>query len=84
MKKLNLREANQQFSKIVRHIAETGEEVVVLRNGKATVKIVPFEQTSKRRLSLEQDGALKEFLEFARSSTAKSDRTWTREELHER
>lgn len=84
VKELTLREANQQFSKIVREVAETGQEVVVLRNGKATVRIVPFEEKAKRRLSPAQEGALNAFLEFARASTAKSKSPWTREELYER
>lgn len=84
MRRLNLRDANQQFSKIVREVAETGEEVVVLRNGEAAVKIVPFEPEGKRRLSPSQQAALNAFLESARASTAKSEGPWTREELYER
>ncbi|MBV9571924.1 MAG: type II toxin-antitoxin system prevent-host-death family antitoxin [Alphaproteobacteria bacterium] len=84
MKELSLRDANQQFSKIVRDVAESGEEVVVLRNGKATVKIVPFEEKGKRKLTPAQNAALNGFLEFARASTAKSVGPWTREELYER
>lgn len=84
MKELTLREANQQFSKIVREVAETGDEVVVLRNGNPTVKIVPFESGRARKLTPAQEAALNAFLEFARMSTAKSERPWTREELYER
>jgi prevent-host-death family protein len=84
MKELTLRNANQQFSKLVREVAETGEEVVVLRNGKATVKIVPVEPHGKRKLTPAQEAALNAFLESARASTAKSDGPWTREELYER
>ena len=84
MKEVTLRDANQQFSKLVREVAETGEEVVVLRNGKAAVKIVPAEQPGKRTLTPEQKAALNSFLDFARNSTAKSDGPWTREELYER
>jgi prevent-host-death family protein len=84
MKELTLRDANQQFSKLVRQVAETGEEVVVLRNGKAAVKIVPVQQPGKRTLTPGQEAALKSFLDSARASTAKSDGPWTREELYER
>jgi len=84
MKELTLRDANQQFSRIVREVAETGEEVVVTRNGKATVKIVPAEEKGQRRLSPAQEAALNAFLEYARNSTARSDGPWTREELYER
>jgi prevent-host-death family protein len=84
MKELTLRDANQQFSKLVREVAETGEEVVVLRNGKAAVKIVPAEPHGRRKLTPAQQAALDSFLEFARNSTAKSEGPWTREELYER
>ncbi|HEX3652236.1 MAG TPA: type II toxin-antitoxin system Phd/YefM family antitoxin [Rhizomicrobium sp.] len=59
MKELTLRDANQQFSKLVREVAETREEVVVLRNGKAAVKIVPVEQAGKRTLTAAQEAAPK-------------------------
>ena len=84
MRELNVRDANQQFSKIVREVAGTGEEVVVMRNGKAAVKIVPFEPAGKRKLTPSQQAGLDAFLEFARSSTYKSEGPWTREELYER
>ena len=41
MKTINLREANQQFSKLVREIEASGETVTVLRNGKPIADIVP-------------------------------------------
>jgi antitoxin (DNA-binding transcriptional repressor) of toxin-antitoxin stability system len=39
MKTMNLRDANQQFSRLVREIEETGEPVLVLRNGKPAIKL---------------------------------------------
>ncbi len=39
MKTMNLRDANQQFSKLVREIEETGESVLVLRNGKPAIRL---------------------------------------------
>lgn len=41
MKTVNLRDANQQFSKLVREIEETGEAVLVTRNGKPAVRLSP-------------------------------------------
>ncbi len=38
MKQMNLREANRAFSRLVREIEETGESVLVLRNGKPAVE----------------------------------------------
>jgi prevent-host-death family protein len=49
MRKLNLREANQQFSKLVREVEESGEPVTVLRNGKPAVKIVAAEPATSER-----------------------------------
>jgi prevent-host-death family protein len=40
MKTVTLRDANQQFSKLVREVEESGEPVTVLRNGKPAVKIM--------------------------------------------
>jgi prevent-host-death family protein len=85
MKEVTLREANQQFSQLVREVEETGEAIMVLRNGKKSVKISPAEEKPRKRtLTREQEIALNSFLEFARTSPGKSDGPWTREELYER
>jgi len=39
MKTMTLRDANQQFSKLVRQVEETGQSVTILRNGKPAVRI---------------------------------------------
>jgi prevent-host-death family protein len=87
MKQLNLREANQEFSRLVREIERTGERVLVLRNGKPAVEIVPAgERRAVHRRSPEQERAIRSFLESARTSPGDSsgERRWTRDELHER
>jgi len=56
-KTINLRDANQQFSKLVREVEESGREYVVMRNGKPAVKISPAEP-AKRKLTAEQEAAL--------------------------
>jgi prevent-host-death family protein len=43
MKTITLRDANQQFSRLVREVEESGESVTVLRNGKPAVKIMAAE-----------------------------------------
>ena len=87
MKQLNLREANQGFSRLVREIERTGERVLVLRNGKPAVEIVPAgEGRAVHRRSPEQERAIRAFLESARMNPGDSsgERRWTRNELHER
>ncbi|MEJ0040885.1 MAG: type II toxin-antitoxin system Phd/YefM family antitoxin [Rhizomicrobium sp.] len=41
MRKVNLREANQRFSQLVREVQETGEPVSVYRHGELAVEIHP-------------------------------------------
>jgi len=87
MKQLNLREANQEFSRLVRKIEETGERVLVLRNGKPAVEIVPSgEKRAVRRRTPAQERAIRAFLRLARTRPGNSSgrRRWTRDELHER
>ncbi|HZZ62581.1 MAG TPA: type II toxin-antitoxin system Phd/YefM family antitoxin [Roseiarcus sp.] len=87
MKQLNLREANQGFSRLVREVERTGKRVLVLRNGKPAVEIVPAgESHAVRRRTPEQERAIRAFLEQARASPGDSsrERRWTRDELHER
>ena len=87
MKQLNLREANQGFSRLVREIERTGERVLVLRNGKPAVEIVPSsEGRAVRRRTPAQERAIRAFLKSARTRPGDSSgkRRWTRDELHER
>jgi prevent-host-death family protein len=87
MKQLNLREANQEFSRLVRKVEETGERVLVLRNGKPAVEIVPSgEKHAVRSRTPAQQRAVAAFLKSARTRPGNSSgrRRWTRDELHER
>jgi prevent-host-death family protein len=87
MKQLTLREANQGFSRLVREIEETGQSVLVLRNGRPAVEIVPSrERRAQRKLAPEQERAVSAFLRLARAKSGDSsnERRWIREELHER
>jgi antitoxin (DNA-binding transcriptional repressor) of toxin-antitoxin stability system len=87
MRQLNLREANQEFSRLVRKIEETGERVLVLRNGKPAVEIVPSGEThAARSRTPAQKRAVAAFLKLARTKPGNSSgrRCWTRDELHER
>jgi prevent-host-death family protein len=51
------REANQQFSRILRDV-EAGAEIVVTRRGRPVARIVPAEPSRERRLTAEQEAAL--------------------------
>ena len=87
MKQVTLREANQQFSRLVREVEETGEHVIVLRNGKPAVEIAPTSaRKALRRLTREQELAFEGFMEAARNRPghSKGERRWSRDELHER
>ena len=86
MRKVNLREANQRFSQLVREIQETGEPVSVYRHGELAVEIHPPAKTSSVRvLSSAQEAALKSILDTAHRVRAKSrGRKLTRDEMHER
>jgi prevent-host-death family protein len=57
-KVLTLRDANQQFSSLVR-AAEAGQEFLITRRGKAVARLIPAVDTqSGRGLSSEQAAAL--------------------------
>ncbi len=86
MKHVKLREANQQFSRLVRQVRETGETFVVMRNGEPVAQLGPvMSGTRHYQRSAAQLAALDKLIGSAKSSTARSDRTrLTRDELHER
>jgi len=87
MKQLNLRDANQEFSRLVRKIEETGERVLVLRNGRPAVEIIPSgEKRAAGARTPAQARAIRAFLRSARARPGNSSgrRRWSRDELHER
>jgi prevent-host-death family protein len=51
------REANQQFSRILRDV-EAGAEILVTRRGQPVARIVPAQPPGERRLTPEQEAAL--------------------------
>ena len=80
MKTMNLRDANQQFSRLVREVEATGETVTILRNGKPAVKISAAVESRKGRTA-EQEAALARI--FDRKNHGRSPEGWrfNREEL---
>jgi prevent-host-death family protein len=55
-KSVSAREANQQFSRILREV-EGGAEVVVTRRGQPVARIVPVQRSGERQLTPEQEAA---------------------------
>jgi prevent-host-death family protein len=53
---VSAREANQQFSRILRDV-EAGTEVVVTRRGRPVARIVPVQASRERQLTPEQEAA---------------------------
>jgi prevent-host-death family protein len=83
MKEINVRDANQQFSKIVREVAESGESVLVLRNGERAVRIVPADDAGTRRLTPAQDEAKKRLMDPANHFALPPDWKFSREEMYD-
>jgi prevent-host-death family protein len=54
---VSAREANQQFSRILRDV-EAGAEILVTRRGQPVARIVPVQPSRERRLTPEQEAAL--------------------------
>jgi antitoxin (DNA-binding transcriptional repressor) of toxin-antitoxin stability system len=85
MKTMNLRDANQQFSKLVREIEATGEGVLVLRDGKPAIRMLPAEE-KPRQPELRRQLAIKRLIESMNNPGRSADDAphLTRDELHER
>lgn len=86
MKKVNLRTANQEFSKLVRTVQETGETFEILRNGQPAAQLGPVPgSTGLRKLTVAQQAAVKSLVDTSHRVRGKSDgRKMTRDEMHER
>ncbi len=82
MKTINLREANQQFSKLVREIEETGEPVIVLRNGKPAIRLSSVEEHG-HKLTREQEAAKARLMDPAMDFTLPNNWKFDREEIYE-
>ena len=85
MRKVNLREANQRFSQLVREVQETREPVSVYRHGELAVEIhPPGNRDAVRKLTPQQEAALKEMFEIAKRARPSKGRKLTRDEMHDR
>jgi prevent-host-death family protein len=58
---INLRDANQQFSELVRRIEATGEGYLVVKHGRPVARLLPVEDRPAR-LTPEKEAALARLL----------------------
>jgi prevent-host-death family protein len=73
------REANQQFSRILR-AAENGEEIEITRNGQPVARIIPV----RRQLDEKQKAAaLKRMRKLMEKGLPLGGRRWSRDEMHD-
>ena len=80
MRRISLREANQNFSSCIAEV-EAGERLVVLRRGKPIAEIVPY---SKKRLDPKRAAAHRELMALLREGIPMGGVPPTRDEMHER
>jgi prevent-host-death family protein len=76
---ISLRQANQNFSRYVEAV-ERGQEFVVTRRGRPVALLSPAPRRALRRLTGEQEAALKRLFASARPLGIGK---WRREELYE-
>jgi prevent-host-death family protein len=79
---VSAREANQQFSRILRDV-EAGAEILVTRRGQPVARIVPAWSSSARRLTAEQEAAHARSMERLRQGWALGGGRFSRDELYD-
>jgi prevent-host-death family protein len=82
MKTMNLRDANQQFSRLVREVEETGETILVTRNGKPAIKLAPVEERAPD-LSRAQLQAKKQLMDPSSLFRTPDDWKFNRDEIYD-
>jgi prevent-host-death family protein len=80
MRRVSLREANQNFSTCIAEV-EAGERLVLLRRGKPVAEIIPY---SKKRLDPKRRAAHRELMAILREGIPMGGVPPTRDEMHER
>jgi prevent-host-death family protein len=85
MRAVTAREANQQFSKLLRR-AEAGEEVVITKRGKPVAKLVPVVDERVGLDAAEKERRRREIIEWLEKGALRGGKVvdWTRDELYER
>jgi prevent-host-death family protein len=79
MRRVSLREANQNFSSCIAEV-EAGERLVLLRRGKPVAEIVPY----KKKLDPVREAARKEIIAIMKRGIPMGGVPPTRDEMHER
>ncbi len=81
MRRVSLREANQNFSSCIAEV-ESGEHLVLLRRGKPVAEIIPY--SAKKRLDPKREAAHKQLMRLLREGIPLGGVPPTRDEMHER
>lgn len=79
---VSAREANQQFSRILRDV-EAGAEVLVTRRGRPVARIVPVQRSRERRPTPEQEAAHARSMERLRKGWDLGGGKFNRDELYD-
>lgn len=81
MRRISLREANQQFSACIAEV-EQGEHIVVERRGVPVAEIIPFQEKvpSKRR----REESIREMMAILERGIPMGAQAPTRDEMHDR
>jgi len=80
MRRVPLREANQNFSSCIAEV-ESGERLVLLRRGKPVAEIIPY--AKKKRLDPAREAARKRLVAIMGEGIALGGVAPTRDEMHE-
>ena len=81
MRRVSLREANQNFSSCIAEV-EAGERLVLLRRGKPIAEITPY--CARKRVDPKRDAALRDFIAIMEEGIPMGGVPPTRDEMHER
>jgi prevent-host-death family protein len=79
---VSAREANQQFSRILRDV-EAGAEILVTRRGQPVARIVPVQASRERQLTQEQEAAHARSMERLRKGWDLGGGKFNRDELYD-
>jgi prevent-host-death family protein len=79
MRTVGAREANQQFSRLLRE-AEKGEEIAITRNGRVVARLGPARPIRSVRA---QKKAVEEMVRLMKKGFDLGGRRFTRDEMHE-